>query len=228
MPRKIDAWHFVNQARTLNYGEPLAVEAGYIYSIGASETVDLCSVGMHASRRAIDALKYAPGPIICRVRVWGDVAESADKIAGRHREVLWMADATTVLHRFACWCVRNTPTGNGKTTWGLLTDPRSRAAIETKERWLDGTATDAELAAARAAASAAARDAARDAASAAAWDAARAAASAAAWAAASAAARDAASAAAWAAARDAASAAAWAAARDVQNAQLELMLADLE
>ncbi len=83
-------------------------------------------------------------------------------------------------------------------------DKRPRNAIETKRRWINGEATDEELAAARVAARDAARVAARDAAWVAAWAAARAAARAAAGDAARAAARDAAGVAAWAAARDAA------------------------
>ena len=80
---------------------------------------------------------------------------------------------------FACWCVRQ--------VWHLLTDPRSRAVVETAERYAVGEATGEELAVARDAAGDAAWDAARDAAG----DAARDAAWAAAWDAARAAARDA-------------------------------------
>jgi hypothetical protein len=91
----------------------------------------------------------------------------------------------------------------------LMTDPRSVAALDTRERWLRGEATDEEMAAAQAAARAAARAAASDAA----W-----AASAAAWDAASDAASD--------AARDAARDAAWAAERAWQRAELERMIAE--
>jgi hypothetical protein len=94
----------------------------------------------------------------------------------------------------ACCFVRFTPIGGGRTVWDLLTDDRSKKAVEVAERFADGEATEREL------------DAAWDEA----WDAASAAAGAAAGAAADAAARDAADAA-WAAAR----AAAWAAAGDV-------------
>jgi hypothetical protein len=171
--KKILAWHFVAESRTLGYdANSLAVEPGFIYSIGKNETPEPCECGMHGSRRAIDALQFAPGPIICRVRIWGDVEEQDDKLVGRHREVLWMADATESLHRMACWSVRNTPLPDGRKVWDLITDQRSKRAVEVKESWLEGKATDAELAAAWDAAWAAARDAARDAAWAAAWDAA--------------------------------------------------------
>jgi len=75
---------------------------------------------------------------------------------------------------YACWCVRQ--------IWGLLTDKRSRAAVEVAERYAIGEATCNELAAASASAwdASASAWAARAAASASAWDA-RAAASASAW-----------------------------------------------
>ena len=53
---------------------------------------------------------------------------------------------------FACWCARNTPVANGRTTWDLLTDERSRRAIEVAEAFARGKATLEELAAAEAAA----------------------------------------------------------------------------
>lgn len=74
------------------------------------------------------------------------------------------------LRLFASWCVRQ--------VWYLLTDERSRTAVEVAERYADGVASDSELDAARYAAveaARAARDVAREAAREAAWDAARAA-----------------------------------------------------
>ena len=68
-------------------------------------------------------------------------------------------------HEFALACARRVQ--------HLMSDPRSVAALDTRERWLRGNATDAEMdaawAAARDAASAAARDAAWAAVEAAAW-----------------------------------------------------------
>jgi len=141
---------------------------------------------------------------------------AADRLwAVLRREVL--DDAT--LRLCACAIVRETPLGDGRRVWDLLTDDRSRRVVEVVEQYARGEASDAELAAA----GAAARAAARAAAGAAAWDAW--AAGDAAWAAAGAAARAAraaaraAWAAAWAAraaAWDAAGAAAGAAAWDAQ------------
>ena len=89
----------------------------------------------------------------------------------------------------ALWCLRSVPEESrrwrhlavrfARTVDHLMTDHRSLTALDVAERYADGLASDADLAAARDAAWDAARDAARDAA-AAAWDAA-AAARAAAW-----------------------------------------------
>jgi hypothetical protein len=167
---KIDAWHFVPEDRMLRYGSNLLVEVGYVYSEPAGELA-MCQHGMHASRHPSDALVYAPGPVLCRVRCWGDVQEQGDKLVCRYREVVEMRDISHELRLYACWCVRETPLADGRKVWDLLTDSRSRAAVEIAEQFCAGTATLDQLDAAWAAASAAgaAGVAAREAAAGAAW-----------------------------------------------------------
>lgn len=98
---KIMAWHFLREDRCLQWnGESQPIEAGYIYTTDEPE-LELCVSGLHGSRRAIDALLHAPGPIVCRVRLWGEVIEGDNKLAARHREVLAMADAKEDLRVFA-------------------------------------------------------------------------------------------------------------------------------
>ena len=63
----------------------------------------------------------------------------------------------SVLRKLACRFVRETPLADGRKVWDLLTDERSRIAVEVAEAYADGKATDGELQAAEAAAYAAAR-----------------------------------------------------------------------
>ena len=169
-------WHFLQENRRLRYGSKEIVEVGGVYR--CEGPITLCRNGMHASKRAIDALGYAPGPVVCRVDLTVDIVTGNDKFAGRERRVLKMVDATAILHEFGCRCAEDALALIDKP------DPRSVAAIQAKRDWLAGKITGDELAAARYAAwyaSAAACAATRDAAWAAAGDAAWYAASDAAW-----------------------------------------------
>ena len=200
------AWHLLSEDKRLGYGDGRLVEVGQ--TLECEGKPELCSNGMHGSARLIDALHYASGPIVCRVEIEGDVIEDEDKLCGRRRTVLWMLDATRILHEFACRCAED--------ALALVEQPdeRSVAAIEAKRAWLDGKITDEELDAASAAARAVARAVAWSAAEAVA----RAVARAAAWSAADAAARDASRSAAEAVARDAV---AWDVARSAARSAAE-------
>jgi hypothetical protein len=208
----IDAWHFLRADGKTNYEPHVLVAAGETLTVDYAPI--LCERGLHASVRALDAFRYAPGPIACRVKVWGEVVIGDDKLAGTHRQCVSMIDATNILHEFAC------RSAEAALLLADVTDMRCWQAIEAKRAWLRKEIGDAELAAAwdaawdaaRAAARAAAWDEAWDAA----WDAARAAAWAAAW--------DEAWDEAWDAARAAAWAAAWDEAWDEMNTTLESML----
>ncbi|KKN58429.1 hypothetical protein LCGC14_0552420 [marine sediment metagenome] len=172
------AWHFCKGWK-LRDCRDLVVGKTYEHT----GELKICASGLHASKELLDALEYAPGSVLCRVEISGDLQHQDDKMIGRKRKVLWAVDIEKQLHTFACDCAERALKRERKA--GREPDARCWKAIEVKRKWINGKATDEELAAAwdaardaaRAAARAAARDAARDAAwaaaRAAAWDAER-------------------------------------------------------
>lgn len=156
-------WHFLREDGCLQFGPHTKVEVGQTLTFDGPPI--LCKQGFHASERLIDALDYSPGPVCCRVELGGEIVKGNDKVVAQTRTVLWMADISETLHHFACDVAEEALKAH------QVTDERSWNAIHTKRLWLKGEASDGELAAARGAAWAAARDAAWDVAWAAARDA---------------------------------------------------------
>jgi hypothetical protein len=81
---------------------------------------------LHASRSPADALAYAPGLWVSRVRIGGTIVRGSDKLAGTTREVLWRADASAVVVRYAAWCAEraaihaahpNAPAASARYSW---------------------------------------------------------------------------------------------------------------
>ena len=149
-------WHFLPADRRMQwplerFGEAIEgplVEPGKTYEV--SGPVEVCAWGLHACRRAIDALNYAPGTVVCRVTLSGDVVVEGDKAAATKRTVHWMADASRVLHEFALWCAETVMEHHGSDRLnGIKLDSDRRElpliALRTKRRWLDGKASDYEL-----------------------------------------------------------------------------------
>jgi hypothetical protein len=64
----------------------------------------LCASGLHASKNILDALQYAPGSIICRVEVGGEIIHGYDKLVCSERTILWRASGEQVLRKFARMC----------------------------------------------------------------------------------------------------------------------------
>ena len=103
-PKSILGWWFsksdglpYNDGRRIVVGETLHVDG----------EIMPCERGLHLSEHLIDALQYAPGPILWRVEGSGTVVphgNPVDKYACSDRKALWMIDATPVLRRFARAC----------------------------------------------------------------------------------------------------------------------------
>ena len=98
---RVEAWHFLRDNKRFGYGDGNIAQAGYIYSVKGP--IKLCEWGLHASERAIDALHYAPGAMVGRVVLSGEIIHGNDKLVATHREYLWIADAEETLRSFARW-----------------------------------------------------------------------------------------------------------------------------
>ncbi len=146
--KTIEAWHFLRKDGRLNYPPYTKIRPGVTLKVKVP--IALCGPGLHASLKALDALSYAPGAIVCRVRMSGDIIHGPDKLVASERTVIWMADATTLLHEIAAWVGRRVLKRERRA--GREPDKRSWGALKAKQLWLQGKISDKELeAAARAA-----------------------------------------------------------------------------
>lgn len=130
---RILAWHFLANNGRMRDGTP--VEVGRTYRGGRS--LVLCKKGLHASVRALDALKYAPGSIVCLVECGGKIIHGSDKLVCSERRVLSMASVVRELNLFACDAAESVQSGDA--------DPRSLAAIRAKRAWIEGQISDGAL-----------------------------------------------------------------------------------
>ena len=114
--------------------------------------LELCVNGYHLCRTE-DLLVWLNAAIY-EAEYKGELLTGKDKIVVRKCRLLRKCEGWTEENArlFACWCVRHTPLADGRTTWDLLTDKRSRVAIETAERYAKGEVTKRDLNAAGAAA----------------------------------------------------------------------------
>ncbi len=187
MADTLDAWHFLpadgRPRWDIGRGRRKPIAVGTTYRVKGP--LVLCERGLHASVKPLDALGYAPGPIVCRVRLSGEIITDTDKAVATQRTVLAMGDATEALREF----IRDTLSFRQPhivtifETAGLPEHAQrirkikiATASFEDIKKVFDAAwdaARDAAWAAARDAARAAAGAAAGDAARAAAWAAAR-------------------------------------------------------
>jgi hypothetical protein len=125
----------------LPHGDGRAVMVGETLSV--DEPIVLCEHGLHASVRAIDALRYAPGSMVARVELSGHIFHGDDNIVAMHRKTLWLADATKVLQWFAVWCASRALLRERDA--GRQPDPRSLTAVRVTTDWLLGRGTIQEV-----------------------------------------------------------------------------------
>ena len=151
------AWYFSTEEKKLRYDDNRDIKIGGTHEIQGEPI--LCKHGLHGSVNILDALDYAPGPIVYRVELSGKMDIGIDKISAQKRTYLeGGVDISDVLREFTRWCALQ--------VINLWDAPDVvREYLETGKEELRDAARDAARAAARAAA--------RDTAWAAAWAAAR-------------------------------------------------------
>jgi hypothetical protein len=93
------AYHFVGDG--LRDGRPVPADGVWLEH---EEPIQMCIAGLHASIHPFDALRYAPGPILCFVDLDGDTVIGTDKLVARRRRIRARIDATTLLRQFARSC----------------------------------------------------------------------------------------------------------------------------
>ena len=138
-------YHFLPLDRRLRWGTRDVVRVGTTSAVEGGGELDLCLCrhGLHASKRALDALRYAPGAVACRVSLSGERLNDIDKSCAAERTVLAMADATNLLHEFACCCAEVALLIAG------YDDKRCWDAIEAKCAWMRGEMTRKQVYAVR-------------------------------------------------------------------------------
>ncbi len=155
------AWYFSEASKKLRYDDNREIAIGVTHKIEGAPVP--CQNGLHGSVKLMDALKYAPGPVVWEVELGGDIVahEDGDKLAATERTYLRGGiDITDTLRAFARRCALD--------VIHLWDAPEIvKRYLKTGGESIRGTAGDAAWDAARAAAmdapSAAARAAAMDA-----------------------------------------------------------------
>jgi hypothetical protein len=144
----IEGWHFSLEGGQCGKDAKKYVRPGETMSV--SGEIEPCKWGLHASERALDALRVAPiGPVITvsRVALWGDLAaHDGDKWAARRRRCIWQADATTALWLYACDEVDRVLLAEREA--GREPHADTWAAVAVRRAWVAGNATDADVQAA--------------------------------------------------------------------------------
>jgi len=91
------AWHFTGDK--LRDGSPIPPIGHTLVHTGE---IKMCASGYHWSRTPFQALPYAPGPLLHKVRIGGTIRETkGDKGVSSERTILATIDATPLMRRFA-------------------------------------------------------------------------------------------------------------------------------
>jgi hypothetical protein len=89
---------------------------------------------MHWCKTLDDAISWAPGTVLCRIKAQGETLHEVDKSVSRRRKVVWMLDVAPIIERYMYqYTVRALKRAKvkHKSAW---------KAIEVYKKYLDGKA----------------------------------------------------------------------------------------
>jgi hypothetical protein len=95
-------YHFTGS--TLRDGRPIPAVGDWLVHDGP---IVPCQSGLHCSEHPFDALQFAPGTLLHRVELDGEIVthgEPVDKHVGRRRKIIATVDATDLLREFSRRC----------------------------------------------------------------------------------------------------------------------------
>ena len=95
------AWWFCAQDK-LPHGDGRMVQVGLTHKI--EPPIVPCERGLHASATVREALQYAPGSILYRVKLGGTIVAANDKFAASSRKYLARIDANAIIHAWGRAC----------------------------------------------------------------------------------------------------------------------------
>ena len=96
-------YYFSNKDKKLAYDDNREIKIGTTHKIKGEPV--LCNHGLHASKRIIDALNYAPDSILWIVELGGKVIHSNDKSVATERTYIGGGiDISETLRKFARMC----------------------------------------------------------------------------------------------------------------------------
>ncbi len=92
-------YYFSTKDEKLQYGDGRPIVVGETHEVEV--TPRCCRQGLHASLDILDALEYAPGPILFGVTLSGVIDRHDDKEAATKRSYKWRLDLDDILKEFA-------------------------------------------------------------------------------------------------------------------------------
>ena len=96
-------WYFAEKSKRLRFGDSRKIKLGETHKVDCEPI--MCKQGLHACKKIIDALEYAPGPIVYKVKLGGKVVHGDDKSVATERTYLEGGiDISNILHKFARVC----------------------------------------------------------------------------------------------------------------------------